>query len=67
MADGGHFKTRAARYFMNSRLDRIQIWCGDSPGISDNLINFWEVSIKNISMPNHANGGHLKKNICPKT
>ena len=32
---------------MNRRLDCIQIWCGCSLGISDDLINFWDESIKN--------------------
>ena len=31
---------------MNRWLDCIQIWYG-SPGISDDLINFWDESIKN--------------------
>ena len=28
-------------------LDCIQIWYGCSPGIFDDLINFWDESIKN--------------------
>ena len=33
---------------MNRWLDCIQIWYGCSLGISDDLINFWDESIKNI-------------------
>ena len=32
---------------MNRCLDCIQIWHGCSLGISDNLITFWDESIKN--------------------
>ena len=32
---------------MNRWLDWIQIWCDCSPGISDDLITFWDESIKN--------------------
>ena len=32
---------------MNRWFDYIQIWYGCSLDISDNLINFWEESIKN--------------------
>ena len=32
---------------MNRCLDCIQIWYGCSLGISDDLINFWDESIKN--------------------
>ena len=32
---------------MNRWLDCIQIWCGYSLGISDDLINFWDEFIKN--------------------
>ena len=32
---------------MNRWLDRIHIWYGCSLGISDDLINFWDESIKN--------------------
>ena len=32
---------------MNRWFDCIQIWYGCSVGISDDLINFWDVSIKN--------------------
>ena len=32
---------------MNRWLDCIQIWYGCSLGISDDLINFWDESIKN--------------------
>ena len=32
---------------MNRWLDSIQNWYGCSPGISDDLINFWNESIKN--------------------
>ena len=32
---------------MDRCLDIIQIWCDGSPGISDDLINFCEESIKN--------------------
>ena len=32
---------------MNRWLDCIQNWYGCSPGISDDLINFWDESIKN--------------------
>ena len=35
---------------MNRWLDCIQIWYGCSLGISDDLINFWDESIKNIMM-----------------
>ena len=35
-----------ARYLMKRWLDRIQIWRGGSLGISDDLITFWEESIK---------------------
>ena len=27
---------------LNRWLNRIHVFCGDSLGISDNLINFWE-------------------------
>ena len=33
---------------MNRWLDCIQIWYGCSLGISDDLIHFWDESIKNI-------------------
>ena len=32
---------------MNRCLHCIQIWYGSSMGISDDLINFWDESIKN--------------------
>ena len=32
---------------MNRCLDCIQIWCGGYLGIADDLINFWNESIKN--------------------
>ena len=32
---------------MNRWLDCVQIWYGCYLGISDNLINFWDKSIKN--------------------
>ena len=48
---------------MNSGLDHLQIWCGRSLGISDDLIIFWEESIKNKM----ADGGHFEKNSHPKT
>ena len=32
---------------MNCCLDRIQIWYGCYFGISDDLFNFWDESIKN--------------------
>ena len=32
---------------MNSCLDCIQIWFGCYSGISDDLFNFWDESIKN--------------------
>ena len=32
---------------MSHRLDCIQIWYDCSPGISDDLINFWDESFKN--------------------
>ena len=32
---------------MNRWLDCVQIWCGFSLGISDDLINFWNKSIEN--------------------
>ena len=32
---------------MNRWLDCIQIWYGCSPGISDDLINFYDESMKN--------------------
>ena len=53
MAEGGHLKKNGhpknlwARYLMNHCLDRIQIFCSCSLGISNDLINFWEESIKN--------------------
>ena len=43
---------------MNHWLDRIQILCGGSLGISDDLITFWEESIKNKMV----DGGHFEKN-----
>ena len=36
---------------MNRWLDWIQIWYGLSLCISDNLINFWEESIKTKWLP----------------
>ena len=42
---------------MAETLDRIQIWRDGSLGISDDLINFWEESIKNKM----ADGGHFEK------
>ena len=44
--DGGHLEKTppdelVARYLMNRRLDRTQIFCS-SPGIYNDLINFWE-------------------------
>ena len=42
---------------MNHWLDHIQILCSDSLGISNDLISFWEVSIKN----NMDDGGYLEK------
>ena len=42
---------------MNHWLDHIQIWCGGSLGVSDELINFWEESIKNKM----AAGGYFEK------
>ena len=53
MADGGHFdnnsnqKSLWTRYLMSCWLDRIQIWCGVYLCISDDLVNFWEESLKN--------------------
>ena len=38
-------------------LWNVQIWPGGSLGISDDLINFWEESIKNKM----ADGGHFEK------
>ena len=32
---------------MNRRLDCIQTWYGSSLGIYNDLINFWDESIKN--------------------
>ena len=34
---------------MNRRLDCIQIWYGCSLGMSDDLITFWEESIKKMA------------------
>ena len=46
-----------AHYLLNRWLDRIQIiLCGGSLGISDDLINSWEESIKNVHR------GHFEKN-----
>ena len=42
---------------MNSWLDHSKIWCGGSLGITGDLINFWEESIKNKM----ADGGHFDK------
>ena len=42
---------------MKRWLDRIQICRGGSLGISDDLINFWEESIKNKMV----DGGHFEK------
>ena len=53
----GRPKSLWARYLMKRWLDRIQIWRGGSLGISDDLINFWEESIKNKM----ANGRHFEK------
>ena len=50
-------KAWGARYLMKRWLDRIQISCGGSRGISDDLINFWEDSIQNKM----ADGGHFEK------
>ena len=43
---------------MNHWLDHIQVCCGGSLGISDDLINVWEESIKNKM----ADEGHFEKN-----
>ena len=48
---------------MNHCLDRIQIACSGSLGISNDLISFWEESIKNKM----AEGGHFEKNSHPKS
>ena len=46
MADGGHFEKNSqpkslwARYFMIRWVDRIQIVCSGSLGISDDLLTF---------------------------
>ena len=42
---------------MNYCLDRIQIVCIGSLGISSDLINFWEESIRNKM----ADAGHSEK------
>ena len=42
---------------MKRWLDRIQILRGGSLGTSDDLITFWEDSIKNKM----ADGGHFEK------
>ena len=42
---------------MNHCLDRIQILCSGSLGISNALINFWGEFIKNKM----ADGGHFEK------
>ena len=47
----GRLKSLWARWFMNRWLDCIQIWYGCSLGISDDLINFWDESIKTIWLP----------------
>ena len=52
-----------AQYLMNLGLDRNKICCCGSLGISDDLIYFWEESIKNKM----AVGVHLAKNSRPKT
>ena len=36
---------------MNRWLDCIQIWYGCSLGISDDLINFWDKSLKKNWLP----------------
>ena len=48
---------------MNRCLDCIQIWYGCSLGISDDLITFWDESIKNKM----AAVAILKKRWPPKT
>ena len=64
MADGRHLKKNShqkslwERYLMNYCLDCIQILCSGSLGISNDLISFWEESIKNKM----AEGGHFEKN-----
>ena len=40
---------------MNRCLDSIQIWYGCSPGIFDDLINFWDESIKTKWLRNMTN------------
>ena len=42
---------------MNHCLDRIQILCSGSLGISNDLINFWEELIKNKM----SDEGHFEK------
>ena len=42
---------------MNRLLDCIQIWYGCSLGISDDLINFLDESIKNKILETHGRGG----------
>ena len=43
-------------------MDHIQILCGGSLGISDDLINFWEEFIENKM----ADGGHLEQMVAQK-
>ena len=48
---------------MSRGFYHIQICCGGCLGISDDLINFWDESIKKKM----ADGGQLKKNNHPKS
>ena len=59
MADGGHFEKMAAQKACRRDvlcLDRIQILCCGSLGISDDLINF------NGKNSNETRQGHFEKN-----
>ena len=61
-ADLGHLKKSYpkslwARYLLNHWLDRITICCSLSLGISNDLVNFGNNSLKNKI----ADGGHLEK------
>ena len=47
---------------MNRWMDRIQLRCGGSLGISDDLINFWG----RIHENKMAHRGHFEKNVAKK-
>ena len=53
IAEGGHFEKNShpkslwMQYLMNHCLDHTKILCSGCLGISNDLITFWEESIKN--------------------